>query len=176
MGKLCHTSLESSNMLFDFYKAKPVVWPTVLDTTLPAIALCSVPALVGSCSPCAQDGRASHGVLCALPANTAIPGLKNPAPPILWYQPSSLTFFISLLWTSASLCFFIFKGHDQCWSCFPQIPMMLIFFSLQGVPCLICSRPSIWRGGEGISLFSFDLFSWSLWQLMVILKLNISRN
>lgn len=109
-------------------------------------------------------------------ANTVTPGLINPAPPSLCYQPSSLAFFIPLLYASANLCSFIFRGDDPYGLCFPQIPTMLIFFSLWGIPYLICSGPRIWRGGEGISLFSFDLFSWSLWQLMVITRWNILRN
>lgn len=71
MGKLSRTSLESSNTPLISVRQKQ--WPTVLDTTLPATALCSVPAVAGSCSPCAQDGKASHGVLSASPGHCRQP-------------------------------------------------------------------------------------------------------
>lgn len=179
MGKHSHTFLESSNVPLISVRQNQWPWHTILDTTLPAAALavfCCSRKLLPLCPGWQGKPWCDMCFSWTSQATTAIPGMINPAPPSLWYQPSSPTCIIPLLCTSAKLCSFVFRRGDQCRSCFPLIPTRLIFFSLWGIPCLICYGPPIWQGWEGISLFSFDSFSWSLWQLMVILRWNISRN
>lgn len=121
-------------------------------------------AVVESCSPYGPgwQGKPQRATCFAwsLLATTGIPGLINPAPPslLVWYQLSFLTIFITLLCTSASLWPFHLNEGDQCWSCFPWIPMSIMLIPLRGISYLICIGPPL--GVAWVFSFCFVLFSW----------------